>query len=399
MNHEVRKYRILQINPHFSRFTSTGKQIIGLADCYARDFDSFVAFSEKAGCQQGGFYYGCYLDKRLSAGMTRLFGNRYGWGNISTSKLIRIIQKIHPDLVHIHCINNYDVNILRLFKYLKRHDIPAIVTEHAEFFHTGNCSHAFECTQYKDGCRRCPRKRFATKSYLFGGAKRGWQRMKKAFSDYPSCAVVSVSPWLADRAGKSGILAPRQIGCIYNGIDTSVFHYFGMNRKKQLLYVTSNAVTSNKGLDYLLSLAKLLPEYHFIVVGHVDAESVNPKGVPNIEFLGTIKDQNRLSELYQSSFVTLTLSKVETFGMTVAESLCCGTPVVGFASGGPESIALPEYSRFYPHGDLAGVAGGVHDLEAQNLDPHSVSNKARDFYSFEVVGEKYKQLVLSLLQK
>jgi glycosyltransferase involved in cell wall biosynthesis len=32
--------------------------------------------------------------------------------------------------------------------------------------------------------------------------------------------------------------------------------------------------------------------------------------------------------------------------MIVAESLCCGTPVVGFKAGGPESIAIDDYCVF-----------------------------------------------------
>ncbi len=32
--------------------------------------------------------------------------------------------------------------------------------------------------------------------------------------------------------------------------------------------------------------------------------------------------------------------------MVTAESLCCGTPVVGFTAGGPESIAIDAFSNF-----------------------------------------------------
>ena len=38
--------------------------------------------------------------------------------------------------------------------------------------------------------------------------------------------------------------------------------------------------------------------------------------------------------------------------MICAESLCCGTPVIGFRAGAPERIALKEYSDFVQYGDL-----------------------------------------------
>ena len=45
-------------------------------------------------------------------------------------------------------------------------------------------------------------------------------------------------------------------------------------------------------------------------------------------------------------------SERETYSMTCAEALCCGTPVVGFKSGAPETVFQGEYVQFVPYGDL-----------------------------------------------
>lgn len=68
--------------------------------------------------------------------------------------------------------------------------------------------------------------------------------------------------------------------------------------------------------------------------------------------LGKITDQELLAKYYSMADVTLLTSKKETFSMVTAESLCCGTPVVGFKAGAPEQIAIKEFSEFVEYGDL-----------------------------------------------
>ena len=397
MKPEEKRIRILQINPHFSSFTSTGKQVIGLDAVYKNHFDSFIAYSQKEGAHVGGFYYGSSFDKILSAALTRVFGNRYGRGNLTTTKLIRLVKTLKPDIVHAHCINNYDVNVHRFFGFLRKRGLPFIVTEHAEFFHTGNCSHAFECKQYIEGCRHCPNKFFATKSRLFGRTLPSWKRMKASFNGYNRCVAVSVSPWLASRASLSHILEGIPVRCIFNGIDTSVFHYKPTEIKKQILYVTSNATTSNKGLHHLLAVAAALPAYEFTVIGNVPEKVQISFENSNVRFVGPINEQKTMADYYRQSFVTLTLSKVETFGMTVAESLCCGTPVIGFRSGGPESIALQNASAFCAYGDITAVVKTITAFEQNNLDRPKIAEEAAKAYSFETIGQQYVQLVNELI--
>ena len=90
-------------------------------------------------------------------------------------------------------------------------------------------------------------------------------------------------------------------------------------------------------------MSKYFPEYNFLIIGDAQQKSSYPE---NMIFTGRIQDQHLLGELYSLADVCLLTSVKETFSMVTVESLCCGTPVVGFQAGGPENIALPAYSTF-----------------------------------------------------
>jgi hypothetical protein len=150
----------------------------------------------------------------------------YGGCFFSTNKLISIIKKEKPDVVHLHCINGYFVNIYRLVSWLNKSKIKTVLTLHAEFMHTANCGHALECDKWKTGCGKCPRLKKETKSLLIDSTHRSWVKMKKAFDGFENLVVTSVSPWLMERAKQSPILADKNHTVVYNGLDTNVFKLY-----------------------------------------------------------------------------------------------------------------------------------------------------------------------------
>ena len=85
-----------------------------------------------------------------------------------------------------------------------------------------------------------------------------------------------------------------------------------------------------------------MPHICFVVVGPISKITSNlPK---NIILLGSVTDSIKLAKLYSLANVSILTSKRETFSMVCAESLSCGTPVVGFEAGAPEQISLPNYT-------------------------------------------------------
>ena len=348
---------------------------------------------------------------RINRAWVRISGIMYGGHILSTLHLIHIIVSEKPDIVHLQCINNDFLNIYYIIEYLKRKQIKTILTLHAEFMYTANCGHALECDRWKIGCGHCPRLKQETRSLLFDATAYSWWRMKRAFDGFTENLVIaSVSPWLMQRAKLSPILADKKHVVVMNGLDTEVFHHYSSNHlraelgirsdEKVIFHATPN-FTDNpkhiKGGRFVIELAKRMPHVRFVVAGPIYGE---PPRVPsNVLLLGSVTDPNRLAMLYSMADMTLLTSKKETFSMVCAETLSCGTPVVGFQAGAPEQISLPEYSSFVEYGNVDLLSIESSKMISQAFDHSEIAKKAKEKYSKEVMAQGYINLYKSLLNQ
>ena len=320
----------------------------------------------------------------------RLSGLMYGGCELSTGRLITLLRDERPDLVHLQCINGTFVNVYRLIDFLKREGIPTVITIHAEFLYTANCSHAYDCDKWKTGCGACPNPRVQTHSWLFDASAASWKRMAEAFDGFEKLSVVSVSPWQRERAEQSPFFRNARHRVILNGVDSVVFRSVPERERREhvrILHVSPHFDPSPghiKGGEYVLRLAERLGDRAEIqIVGPAE-----PCRAPeNVKLLGAIWQPKELAKLYSQADLTLLTSRRETFSMVCVESLCCGTPVVGFAAGGPESIALREYSSFVPFGDEDALYKAV--LTPPPGTAERISRAAAERYGLERMIEEY----------
>lgn len=77
-----------------------------------------------------------------------------------------------------------------------------------------------------------------------------------------------------------------------------------------------------------------------------------PEVIENVLFVGEEKDQKILAIYYSMADVFVIFSKRETYSMTCAEALCCGTPVVGFKCGAPETVFPDHEACFFEYGEI-----------------------------------------------
>ncbi|MBP3926641.1 MAG: glycosyltransferase [Clostridium sp.] len=218
--------KVLQVNCFYGE-GSTGKITRDIHQyLQAQGCESVVCYGRGANTQDPGVIRICSnLYGKANNLLSRITGLMYGGCLLSTRRLIRIIRREKPDVVHLQCINGYFVNIYRLITWLKEQGMKTVLTLHAEFMYTANCGHALDCDRWLTGCGRCPRCRQETKSLFFDGTARSFRKMQRAFAGFEDhLSVVSVSPWLKNRAEQSPILAGKKHCVIFNGVDTETFH-------------------------------------------------------------------------------------------------------------------------------------------------------------------------------
>ncbi len=338
---------------------STGKIISDIATELHKKCDFVFCYGSGAPSHDNYYKVCGKLEYLFYYALGRLLGLKYATGYTTTARLMRYLRKQAPDVVHIHCPNVNVFNLGTILTRLKKENIPTVITNHAEFFYTGNCPHAFDCMKFQTGCGSCDYVFDARRPYRFDRTAYEWKRMKKAFSGFRNLVMVGVSPWVCGRIRLSPIVPEMTpVKTVLNGINTDVFYprkedapIQRQDDKKLLLCVTSlfsNYPEDTKGGKYIIALAVQNPDITILVAGTNRVIGDLPK---NITLLGNISDQNALAGLYSLADLTVTTGKRETFSMAVAESLCCGTPIIGFMAGGPESITIPEFSQFCEYGN------------------------------------------------
>lgn len=395
--------KILQVNNVYAE-KSTGKITQDLHHGLLKaGHESLVAYGRGKGAEEPGVirlcpdWYG-----KVNSLLARITGLTYGGCLLSTWRLQRLILREKPDVVHLQCINEHFVNIYRLITWLKKRKIKTVISLHAEFLYTANCGYAFECEQWQDGCKKCPNKYKAVKSWLFDRTGVSWRKMQQAFDGFEKdCIICPVSPWTEKRARCADILKAQRFQTVYNGINTKDVFYYDSSVEKEkntILNVTSwfcNDKQNIKGGWYLIELAKRMPDVTFYVAGKAESSLRLPK---NVTLLGEIYDQAELAKWYRKVRLSIIVSRKETFSMPCAESLCCGTPMVGFRAGAPEQVSLPEYSDFAEHGNLDQLEQIIRDwLKRQDLDAGEIAQKAHETYSMDTMVESFTDIYRSML--
>ena len=191
--------------------------------------------------------------------------------------------------------------------------------------------------------------------------KRTTLEQKAAFTGIPNMTLTVPSQWLAHRV-KQSFLKEYPVEVVYNTVDRTVFkpttsdfrEKHGLQDKTILLGV-ANIWEERKGLKDFAALAPMLEDrYRIVLVGLTEQQS---RGLPkNILCLPRTDNVRQLVEIYSAADLYVNPSVEETFGMTILEAACCGTPSVVYQDTACEEVALQ-------HGGVAVPRGPEHLLQ------------------------------------
>ena len=346
------------------------------------------------------FKFGIDLETLIHAGMTRLTGLTGFFSILSTLRLINHVEKFKPDVVHIHELHAYFVNIGRLMNYLEDKKIKIVWTFHCEFMYTGKCGHAHDCDKFKKECHNCPQLREYPKSLIFDFTHYMHLRKKQYFKGFNNLTIVTPSEWLANRVRYS-FLKNADIRVVYNGIDSENVFYprdithlkneLGITNQTVVLSIASNLMSPDKGGELVLKIAKQLENenFKFIMIGVDKPEQQNLNNVISYE---VIKDQTKLADFYSLANITLQLSRKETFSLVVAESIACGTPVLGFESGATKEV-LGQNGILIEYGNIEKIIKILLDFDKNDL-PRIVDESDTLRFTKKEMFKKYFEIYM-----
>lgn len=290
---------------------------------------------------------GTDLDVRMHGIYTRLT-DKHGFGSTAvTRKFLKWADEYTPDVLWLHNIHGYYINIELLFKWIKsRPNMQVKWTLHDCWAFTGHCSHFsfVGCARWKDGCFGCPQKKEYPASLVCDASKWNYEKKKALFTGIRDMTVITPSKWLANLV-KQSFLGEYPVKVVYNTVNTEVFvptqgdfrEKYGLQDKRIILGVASTWGT-RKGLEDFVKLAEMLDDrYRIVLVGLTPEQAGRmPKNILSI--LRT-NNQQELAEIYTAADLHVVASKEETFGMTILEAHCCGTPSVVYQDTACEEIA------------------------------------------------------------
>lgn len=366
---EGKKQRILLIDVN-CKYSSTGKIVYDLFNyLHSQGRDACICYGRGELIREEGiFKFGLDWETKIHAILARLTGYNGCFSPFSTRRLIKYIKQFKPDLIHIHELHAYFVNIKTLLRYIKNNNIKVVFTFHCEYMYTGKCGYAYTCDKYKRVCGKCPAVHDYPKSLFFDKTKQMFLMKKKLLQDMDMTIVIP-SQWLAERV-KTSFLKDKPIKVIHNGVDTTIFHPVDSSelRKKLgiplenkiILAVAPNITDERKGCQWVLQLAKMMGDKKitFILVGDGHIEEIPD----NCIIAGKIANQSILATYYSLADLFVIFSLKETYSMTCAEALCCGTSVVGFKCGAPETVFKEPYAKFFEYGDIESVQNYIEEI-------------------------------------
>lgn len=290
-------------------------------------------------------------------GLESLLFDNHGFGSRNaTKKFIQKIESIKPDVINLHNVHGYYLNVEILFEYLAKTNIPVVWTLHDCWPFTGHCSYfdRYHCEKWKTGCDHCPNSMGYPKSLFWDRSKANYVRKKELFTRPKNITFVAVCNWMADNV-KASFLGGYPVEIIYNGVDVEMFHprfegleggigsysikkKLGIDENAKVVLGVASTWDRRKGLDDFEKLREMMGEQFSIVLVGLSEKQIQslPDGIVGIKRTESV---DQLAELYSLADVFVNPTYVDNFPTTNIEALACGTPVVTYRTGGsPESI-------------------------------------------------------------
>lgn len=365
--------KILQINTTVG-YASPGKIANDIGDLLLESgFESHIAYGRPPESLSNSkvIRIGNDIDNYIHVLSTRLLDNHGLASKNATKKLIAQIDALAPDLIQLHNLHGYYINIEILFSYLKQLEIPIVWTFHDAWAITGHCTH-FEhvgCTKWLTGCYQCPQTNTYPNSILRDRSKKNYSDKNRLFNYPKNLNIITPSRWLADLVHQS-FLKEHHISVIANGVSQEIFKPRKNKELEKKLNLKNKFVVlgvcsvwdKGKGFFDFIELSKRINEdFKIIMVGVTKKQTdLLPDSVVAIP---RTADAKELAEIYSLADVYVNLTYADTFPTTNLEALSCGTPIITYKTGGSVESVTEKTGLVVEQGNLSAVIKALNHVK------------------------------------
>ena len=308
--------KVVQINATCGA-GSTGKICVAVSELLnEKNIENYILYTQGNSQHKCGIKYANKIYIKAQALKSRVWGN-YGFNSrIATRKLIKCIENIKPDIVHLHNLHAHNCHLGLLFKYFKQTKIKLFWTFHDCWAFTGYCPHfdMVGCDRWQGECKNCPQAK--EYSRFFDRSKEMFNKKKQIFEDL-DLTIITPSQWLADIV-KQSFLKEYPVKVINNGIDLNIFKPSPSDFRKKYNCEDKFVILGvafdwgvRKGLDALIEISNRLDEkYQMVLVGtNEKIDKILPDSIISIH---KTQNQTELAEIYTAAdlFVNATREEI-----------------------------------------------------------------------------------------
>ena len=326
---------------------------------------------------------------------------------LRSCNIIKKINKINPDIVHLHwiCGGMMSIEDIALIKF------PIVWSLHDMWAFSGG-------THYSDNsCNRQAEDSLKNSSENRQNnlSSKIFQRKLKTYRRTKDLSIVGLSKWINECSRESILLRDKKHINIPNPINTEFFkpkeydlrkNKWGIPTNKKIVMFGAMNATSNKrkGYSQLKKAIEIIDrnDVHYVIFGNSEDQKKDFKG-QNFSYIGNIASDDELIDLYNLADIMVVPSLQENLSNSIMESLSCGTPVVCFNIGGNSDMVKHKFNGYLAEkNNIKDLSDGITWI-LDNLENKDFSNKARKYtienFSYQIVAKKYIEFYEAILRK
>jgi glycosyltransferase involved in cell wall biosynthesis len=346
--------------------------------------------------------------ERIKAGIRPYRDVIGGYEMLSDDRTIytnRFFDQLPPhDIIHLHWIADF-VDYQHFFRTIPS-DTPIFWTLRDMHPLTGICHYDGNCGRFTEQCGACPQLRSTEPHDL---SHQVWKRKHNALAAVPTEQIHLIAPshWMAAEARRSSLLSRFRVTVVPHGLDTQEFPPCDRDLAREkldlpqnariVLFVAQTVTNPRKGFKELYAALQGLTDVDNLLLVTLGKQGIGENlGIWTID-MGIINDNQMLSLIYSAADVFVIPSLQEVFGHTIIESMACGTPVIGFDTGGMSDLIQPgRTGALVPVSDVDALRTTLTDMLTDMPALAAMSDNCRqtvlEHYTIEKQSRRYGEL-------